>query len=258
MDMRSACAEILHEVDGSLGCIVIDMETGLTVAAECRPGRAMNPTTINLVSVVSTNLFCGKLIGQFEAALGRPKGSNPGYVREVQMTTENANQFMAAIPGWDRGLFVLVTDKNVSLGLGWMAVHRAVERIGKAPRPSPSPSEAPEWPAPASMEVAARREAYSSGSPAPAPQPERGEYPAGRTIPHRAPPAAEAKRSRFYRHAADEAPPAEAPIKAVAEEAAPAPASAASEEQEKPPKEVVLGPRAKMFASRRRKGRKSN
>ena len=255
MDMKSACAEILHEVDGSLGCIVIDKETGLTVAAECRPGRAMNPATINLVSVVSTNMFCGKLIGQFEAALGRPKGSNPGYVREVQMTTENANQFMAAIPGWEQGLFVLVTDKNVSLGLGWMAVHRAIERIGKAPRPSVG---APEWASSGPLEIAARREGYSSGGPATAPKTERSEQPAVRAIPHQAPPAAEAKRSRFDRQPATEAQPpaAAAPVEAAADEAAPA--IAASEEQEKPPKEVMLGPRAKMFASRRRKGGKSN
>ena len=195
MDMKSACAQILHEVDGSLGCIVIDMQTGLTVAAECRPGRAMNPTTINLVSVVSTNLFCGKLIRQFEAALGKTEGPKAGYVREVQMTTGNTNQFMAAIPGWEHGLFVLVTDKNVSLGLGWMAVHQGIQRLGQAPRPAteaaqPAPAQnwqsapslpqsrfdaeptepPPEEAAPMPAGIAEPREAYARNDPAPSPQ----------------------------------------------------------------------------------------
>ena len=195
MDMKSACAQILHEVDGSLGCIVIDMQTGLTVAAECRPGRAMNPTTINLVSVVSTNLFCGKLIRQIEAALGKTEGPKAGYVREVQMTTGNTNQFMAAIPGWEHGLFVLVTDKNVSLGLGWMAVHQGIQRLGQAPRPAtgaaqPAPAQnwqsapslpqsqfdaepakpSPEAAAPTPAGIAEPREAYARNDPGPAPQ----------------------------------------------------------------------------------------
>lgn len=127
MDMQQVCAAALEEVDGALGCIVMDMQTGLTVAAEYRPGSSVNDGTINLFSVVSANMFAGRLIRQFEGALGA--APTPGFVREVQMTTANTNQFMAAIPGWDEGVFVLVTEKSVSLGLGWMAVHRVVERL---------------------------------------------------------------------------------------------------------------------------------
>ena len=127
MDMQQVCAAALEEVDGALGCIVMDMQTGLTVAAEYRPGSSVNDSTINLFSVVSANMFAGRLIRQFEGALA--VAPTLGFVREVQMTTANTNQFMAAIPGWDEGVFVLVTEKSVSLGLGWMAVHRVVERL---------------------------------------------------------------------------------------------------------------------------------
>ena len=139
MNMQSACAEVLAEVDGSLGCIVIDMQTGLTAAAEYRQGSAMNPATVNLVSVLSTDMFQGKLIRQFEGALQRPVASSQGFVREVQMTTEHTNQFMAAVPGWNQTLLVLVTDKTVSVGLGWMAVHRLLGRFGEVARPPAPP-----------------------------------------------------------------------------------------------------------------------
>lgn len=138
MDMQNACAEVLAEVDGSLGCIVIDMQTGLTVAAEYQQGSVMNPATINLVSVLSANMFQGKLIRQFEGALARHSGSQR-FVREVQMTTEHTNQFMAVVPGWNQTLLVLVTDKTVSVGLGWMAVHRLMSRFGDAAPPSAIP-----------------------------------------------------------------------------------------------------------------------
>ncbi len=191
MDMQNACAEILDEVDGALGCIVIDMQTGLTVAAKSRPGRTMHSSTVNLVSVISTNMFCGKLIKQFEQALDRPQAPSPGFVREVQMTTESTNQFMAAIPNWNWGLLVLVTDKTVSLGLGWMAVHRGIARLGEAPRPrrTAQPQEAspqlgledsaPPHPAPSAADEAPPRPAmvgdtwgrYGAQSPPAAPSP---------------------------------------------------------------------------------------
>lgn len=135
MDMQHACAEVLAEVDGSLGCIVIDMRTGLTVAAEYQQGSLINPATINLVSVLSTNMFQGKLIRQFEGALARPNPAAQEFVREVQMTTEHTNQFMAVVPGWHQMLLVLVTDKTVSVGLGWMAVHRLLGRLGEGVPP---------------------------------------------------------------------------------------------------------------------------
>ena len=135
MDLQHACAAVLDEVDGSLCCIVIDTQTGLTVAAEYRTGSVMDAGTINLVSVIGTNMFRGKLISQFRRSLATERAS-AAFVREVQMTTANTNHFMAAIPSWNEGIFVLVTDKSVSLGLGWMAVHRIVGQLGEAPAPN--------------------------------------------------------------------------------------------------------------------------
>lgn len=136
MDLQHMCTAMLDEVDGSLCCIVVDTQTGLTVAAEYRSGSTMDAETINLVSVIGTNMFCGKLIRQFQQSLATGRSTSARFVREVQMTTANTNQFMAAIPGWNEGIFVLVTDKSVSFGLGWMAVHRVIEQLGDAPAPS--------------------------------------------------------------------------------------------------------------------------
>lgn len=161
MDMQRVCAALLEEVDGALGCIVIDMQTGLTVAAEYRPGSSVNESIVNLVSAVSANMFGGRLMRQFEAALAVEPRQGNGFVREVQMTTATTNQFMAAIPGWNEGVFVLVTDKRVSLGLGWMAVHRVIARLQSNAAP-----------------------AARDASPRPLRPP--------RTLPHEAPPAANA------------------------------------------------------------------
>lgn len=149
MNVQNACREVVSEVDGSLGCIVIDMQTGLTVASECRQGAALNEAMIGLVAVISTNMFSGRMIRRFEELLDRPDSPATGFVREVQMTTAQTNQFMSAIPGWRGGLLVLITDKSVSLGLGWMAVHRIVDRLSASPAASPPAADAlPPHPAP--------------------------------------------------------------------------------------------------------------
>ena len=135
MDMQNACREIITEVDGSLGCIVIDTQTGLTVAAASRPGAALNTTVMDLLSIIGTKMFCGQMIRRFEETLDRTESSGVSFVREVQMTTAQTNQFMSAIPGWSSGLLVLITDKSVSLGFGWMAVHRVVKHLA-APSPA--------------------------------------------------------------------------------------------------------------------------
>ena len=278
MDMHNACAKILDEVDGALGCIVIDMETGLTVAAKSLPGRTMQSSTVNLVSAISTNMFCGKLIKQFEQALNRPQAPSPGFVREVQMTTESTNQFMAAIPGWDWGLLVLVTDQTVSLGMGWMAVHRGIARLGELPRPSramqpqeasPQPSlydAAPSYPAPSAADEAPPRPArvgdawgpQGAQSPAAAPSqaqrrsdapaPYAGEaQPASRVQPpQEAPPSAKAPVTAK----APPAPAAEAAPKEASKEAA----KASVPKKGGPSKAANLGPRMNLFAARQRKG----
>ncbi|MYF31064.1 MAG: hypothetical protein F4169_19870, partial [Gammaproteobacteria bacterium] len=60
------------------------------------------------------------------------------------MTFENTYHFMATIPGWSSALLVFVTDKAVSIGLGWMAVHQAYDRVLQARPGAAAPETEPE------------------------------------------------------------------------------------------------------------------
>ena len=251
MDMQSACAEILAEVDGSLGCIVIDMQTGLTVAAEYRQGSVMGPATVNLVSVLSTDMFRGKLIRQFEGALQRRVSSSQDFVREVQMTTEHTNQFMAAVPGWNQTLLVLVTDKTVSVGLGWMAVHRLLGRFGEVAHPPVPPqlgaAVSPRGPVPAAgahyqPAIAGVAPGGVPAAPPSEPFPDANRYapppPTGQPVDAASghvpvPPRPRQEPTRRYRNAA----PPQAPA---------APEPPAQAEPEKKPR-VAMGPRVALF-----------
>ena len=253
MDMQDACAAMLEEIDGALGCIVIDMQTGLAVAAEYRAGSVVDAAAINLVSVISTDMFRGKMIRQFESVLAR-RGGLSGFVREVQMTTAATNQFMAAIPGWDDGVFVLVTDKSVSLGLGWMTVHRVVGNMGAAEAAWARPDQEQQFAAPDAnhAQIAAER--------SPAEYAGRQNAPVGRAAspePYAAAPnatVAEGRNEVMDNHVA--APRGNAPSAAAANPQPTSHAAPAVQEQpDEPAPPAALGPRMN-FMMRKSRGAK--
>ncbi len=140
MDLQIVCRDVMDDIDGSLGCVLTDIGTGLPLAAECRPGTVMDENTVALVSNVGIDLFRGKLVRKFEHSLSRDHSAANGFVHEVQLTTSNTYQFMSSVPGWDQVIFILVTDKNVSLGMGLLAVHDAVRRLGEMPARAAPPA----------------------------------------------------------------------------------------------------------------------
>lgn len=166
MDLQSVCRDVMDDVDGSLGCVLTDLETGLPLAAEYRAGTVMNGDMITLVSYVGIDLFRGKLVRNFERSLSRNHGSPEGFVREIQLTTSTTYQFMSAVPGWDHVIFILVTNKNVSLGMGLLAVHDAVRRLGEITMRTAAPAANPTF---------RPREEPPEASPAQRPEPRRSE-----------------------------------------------------------------------------------
>ena len=140
MDLQIVCRDVMDDVDGALGCVLTDLETGLPLAADYRPGTVMDANMATLVSYFGIDLFRGKLVRNFEHSLSRDHSAAIGFVREVQLTTSNTYQFMSAVPGWDQVIFILVTNKNVSLGMGLLAVHDAVRRLEEMPTRSAAPA----------------------------------------------------------------------------------------------------------------------
>ncbi|MDE0056319.1 MAG: hypothetical protein OXP28_11240 [Gammaproteobacteria bacterium] len=265
MDLQSICRDVMDDVDGSLGCVLTDLETGLPLAAEYRAGTVMDANMATLVSYVGIDLFRGKLVRNFERSLSRDHARPNGFVREVQLTTSNSYQFMSTVPGWDRVIFILVTNRNVSLGMGLLAVHDAVRRLGDMPARAVEPSDdrafrardevsEPSPPPPAQPWQARRPEPEydgTSGTPRSTrrePREERMEEP-----PSRVPSLSETRPTRRVPEVSQrepEPPPAEPTEPAVEE----LPEAAAAPVEEPPaqrvPPAVPVGPRARMFFKR--------
>ena len=159
MKLRDLCDGIVADVDGCLGCAVVDLSTGLPLAMQVVPGTLLNPAAMEVMSAASVDYFRGRTVWQLELAMSNDAAgmdSTAGFVREIQTTTEDTYHFMSVVPGRKDTLLILITDKTANLGLGWIAMRQALARIaevdaGDLPVVPPAPAEpaAETWARPA-------------------------------------------------------------------------------------------------------------
>ena len=166
MELQTVCDRLVDETDGLLACVVLDLETGLALSQACRPG--VDAAAVEKSTRVAGSMFRGRLVRQFAQSLATVRPGNrqrasarsvDGFVHEAQITTASTYQFMSMVPGWRNALLLMVTDRTLSIGLGWMAVHDAFAWIAQArpgvaqavqegrPRYATTPAEVPEEPA---------------------------------------------------------------------------------------------------------------
>lgn len=133
MKLSDICQSIVVEIDGCLGCAVVDLDTGLPLAMEVVPGSSLNAQAMELISVAGVEHFRGKTIWQMELEMSGGAGvSQTSFVREIQATTTDMHHYMSVVPGWESTLLILITAKAANLGMGWIAMRKALARVGEA------------------------------------------------------------------------------------------------------------------------------
>ena len=203
MRLRELCEGIVADVDGCLGCAVVDLTTGLPLAMKVVPGTLLSPDAMEVMSAASVDYFRGRTVWQLELAMteGAPQpDSVAGFVREIQTTTEDTYHFMSVVPGREDTLLILITDKTANLGLGWIAMRQALARIVEVdPGDLPAQAAQPPHPAPAPAPAVAAPPRPPAQEPAPVyvrpmsggaaqPAPDYGAGQAGQPQPPPAPP----------------------------------------------------------------------
>ncbi len=126
------CDDLLREVEGAKGCALIDLGTGLPLAASTAPdapGAAGEMDVMEVLAAVGTDFFRGRVNRTLRSAMGDPELPE-AFVREIQTTTEDSHHFMCVVPGKEQTVLMLITDRNANLGLGWVAMRTALERVG--------------------------------------------------------------------------------------------------------------------------------
>ena len=121
--LLAVCVEVVDHVDGALGCALVHAETGLPLASSVRAGSGFGAPQIEVLCAAGADYF-GESVG---ARTGPGDGEQ---VEEVQTTTVDGYLFMARVPGTPDGVLILALDrKATNLGLGWMAMRKALDAV---------------------------------------------------------------------------------------------------------------------------------
>ncbi|ALG67485.1 hypothetical protein [Beggiatoa leptomitoformis] len=128
-DINDICSEIVRNVDGALGCAVVDLNSGLLLGVSHNVPY-FTQSYLDAVAAAAVDMFRGRTVTAVEDMISNMRGSPKKHmIKEVQMTTDNTMHFMIVIPDKPNSLVVLVTSKKVNLGMGWSSLRMAIPKL---------------------------------------------------------------------------------------------------------------------------------
>lgn len=129
MNLQEICEEAIADVDGCLGCALVDLDTGLPLASKVVAGSLLRQGAMELLAAASVDYFRGHMVWQLELAMSGGEAGGQ-FVHDIQTTTEDTYNFMSIVPGRESTLLLLVLDKAANLGLGWISMRQVLSRLG--------------------------------------------------------------------------------------------------------------------------------
>lgn len=121
--------EVLADVDGALGCAVVDLESGLLLGV-AHSVPYFTSSYLEAVAAAAVDMLRGKNVRAVESLLSNQRGKTVEHmIKEIQMTTDNTLHFMAIVPAKPNALIVLITNRKTNLGMGWSSVRKAMVTI---------------------------------------------------------------------------------------------------------------------------------
>ena len=121
---------VVSDVDGALGCAVVDLNSGLLLAA-AHNVPYFTSSYLEAVAAAAVDMVRGKNVRAVESLLSGQRGQKvEKTIKEIQMTTERTYHFMKTVTGKEDNLVVLITSKTTNLGMGWAAVRSKMGEIG--------------------------------------------------------------------------------------------------------------------------------
>lgn len=125
MSLNEALKNLVSDVDGAMACAVVDLDSGLMLAAH-HDVPYFSQAYVDAVAASAVDMFRGRTITTVEKLLSAERGKEVSKsLKEVQMTTDGTYHFMTVVTGKPDALLVLITNRSANLGMGWTAVRRA-------------------------------------------------------------------------------------------------------------------------------------
>lgn len=128
-DLNGVCQELVNDVSDALGAAVVDLSSGLLLAAHHNVPY-FTQSYLDAVAAAAVDMFRGKTISTVEKLLANQRGTQVvNSIKEVQMSTDHTYHFMSIVPGKDDCLMVLITGRKANLGMGWSSLRTALPTV---------------------------------------------------------------------------------------------------------------------------------
>jgi len=129
-NLNDVCKSLVADVNDALGCAVVDLASGLLLAAHHNVPY-FTQSYLDAVAAAAVDMFRGKTVSSVERLLSSQRGREvKNMIKEVQMSTEKTYHFMSTVPGKPDALVVLITGRKTNLGMGWSALRSSLVEIG--------------------------------------------------------------------------------------------------------------------------------
>lgn len=129
MSLQTICESIYSDVNGAIAVAVVDLSSGMPLQVYHRVSY-FTQDYVDLVSAASVDMFRGRNVVKVEEQLADQRNRPLSHsIQEVLMTTEGTIHFMAVLPEKKDILALLVTNKKVSIGMGWAVLRNALPEI---------------------------------------------------------------------------------------------------------------------------------
>ncbi|MCA9730664.1 MAG: hypothetical protein H6696_20730 [Deferribacteres bacterium] len=127
--LNDVCKEVLNGHDGIQGCAVLDLQSGLVLGVSHKLS-GFNDAYIEAIAAAAVDLFRGPTVKAVENLLGSHFGKKTqNAIQELQVTTADGFTFLSVVPGKPQALFLMATDKSLTLGLGWTLIRSNLGKV---------------------------------------------------------------------------------------------------------------------------------
>lgn len=127
--INDVCKQIVESVDNAFAAGVVDLNTGLLLGVYHNIPY-FTQSYLDAVAAAAVDMFRGKGVTNVEKRISQTRGEEvTNSLQEIQMTTTKTYHFMSVIPGKPNTIAVLITGKQVNLGLGWAGLKNSMGDI---------------------------------------------------------------------------------------------------------------------------------
>ena len=127
--LSDVMASVIAEVEGALGCAVVDLQTGALLGVAHHVSY-FTEAYLAAVAAAAVDMFRGQTVRHVEDLISAKRGrQSERLIEEVQMTTKHMIHFMMVCPNHPHTGIVLITHRETSLGIGWSAARRSVFQV---------------------------------------------------------------------------------------------------------------------------------